>query len=53
MDYDDEASDPLFLDAMHAIVLLFGAEPDEAQLAALARILVQLAADYEKTLAIP
>jgi hypothetical protein len=36
---------------MHAIVVLFGVEPDEAQLAALTCILVQLAADYEKTLA--
>jgi hypothetical protein len=51
MDYDDEASDPLFLDAMRDIVLLFGLEPDEDQLASLARILVRLAADYEKTLA--
>ena len=35
MDYDDEASDTLFLDAMDAIVLLFGAEPDDDKLAAL------------------
>jgi hypothetical protein len=42
MSQDDEALDPAFIDAMHALVQLFGRELDEDGMERLARILVDL-----------
>jgi hypothetical protein len=42
MDHDDEALDSAFIDAMHAMVQLFGQELDEDGMEQLAHILVNL-----------